>query len=148
MKNRNAAIKNNAQVIHNSQGSQIQVNPHAGPKIKSVLTVISVLYVHRSKLVICFFVLQYYLLLRHTPTHTNTHTLTNRYTSTHIYLYGEFYGCARKQHAKSLKLGWLVGWLVVFFYDVSTLFWSFNAELNFKQFTVFKYSFFYIFFNK
>ena len=28
--------------------------------------------------------------------------------------------------------GWLVGW----FYGVSTLFWSFNGELNFKQFSL------------
>ena len=29
-----------------------------------------------------------------------------------------------------------VGWLAVFFYGVSTLFRSFNPELNFKQFSL------------
>ena len=34
-------------------------------------------------------------------------------------------------------VGWFVGWLVRWlFYDVSTLFGSFNAELNFKQFSL------------
>ena len=33
-------------------------------------------------------------------------------------------------------VGWLVGWLVVLFFIVSTLFGSFNAELNFEQFSL------------
>ena len=33
------------------------------------------------------------------------------------------------------KVGWLVGWLAVFFCGVSTLFGSFNAVLNFKKFS-------------
>ena len=31
------------------------------------------------------------------------------------------------------KVGWLVGWFVRSFYGVSTLFGSFNADLNFKK---------------
>ena len=34
------------------------------------------------------------------------------------------------------KFGWLIGWLVGWFYGIATLFGSFNAELNFKQFSL------------
>ena len=36
--------------------------------------------------------------------------------------------------------GWLVGWLVILFYGVSTHYGLFNAKLNFKQFSL-EYSF-------
>ena len=46
-----------------------------------------------------------------------------------------------------LKTSWLVGWLVILFYIVSTLFLSFNAESShfdkgFKQFSLVKVQFF------
>ena len=43
---------------------------------------------------------------------------------------------SRIQQRFQVKDGHLIGWLVVLFYGVSALFWSFNAELNFKQFNL------------
>ena len=34
------------------------------------------------------------------------------------------------------EVGWLVGRLIVFFYGVSSLLGSYNAELNFKKFSL------------